>query len=133
MVHQTTLQLDLEKLDTYAPPMVSLWPEEHDNQYANSTGALNIDETVPRYVEDGVYTTFYLEIFNTGLIQINSELMSSKTRMQICDFGITIQASVSRKTKVMERSTPQVWIATQRKQFGSKSNPQLPEMTLTRV
>ena len=66
MVHQTTLQLDLEKLDTYAPPMVSLWPEEHDNQYANSTGALNIDETVPRYVEDGVYTTFYLEIFNTG-------------------------------------------------------------------
>ena len=66
MVHQTTLQLDLEKLDTYAPPMVSLWPEEHDNQYANSTGALEIDENVPRYVEDGVYTTFYLEIFNTG-------------------------------------------------------------------
>ena len=66
MVHQTTLQLDLEKLDTYAPPMVSLWPEEHDNQYANSTGALNIDDSIPRYVEDGVYTTFYLEIFNTG-------------------------------------------------------------------
>ena len=66
MVHQTTLQLDIEKLDTYAPPMASLWPEEHDNQYANSTGALEIDENVPRYVEDGVYTTFYLEIFNTG-------------------------------------------------------------------
>jgi hypothetical protein len=66
LVHQTTLQLDLEKLDTYAPPMASLWPEEHDNQYANSTGALNIDETIPRYVEDGTFTTFYLEIFNTG-------------------------------------------------------------------
>ena len=66
LVHQTTLQLDLEKLDTYAPPMASLWPEEHDNQYANSTGALNIDENIPRYVEDGVFTTFYLEIFNTG-------------------------------------------------------------------
>ena len=66
LVHQTTLQLDLEKLDTYAPPMASLWPEEHDNQYANSTGALDIDENIHRYVEDGVYTTFYLEIFNTG-------------------------------------------------------------------
>ena len=66
LVHQTTLQLDLEKLDTYAPPMVSLWPEAHDNQYANSTGALNIDENIHRYVEDGVFTTFYLEIFNTG-------------------------------------------------------------------
>ena len=66
LVHQTTLQLDLEKLDTYAPPMVSLWPEEHDNQYANSTGALDIDENIHRYVEDGVFTTFYLEIFNTG-------------------------------------------------------------------
>jgi len=66
LVHQTTLQLDLEKLDTYAPPMVSLWPEVHDNQYANSTGALNIDENIHRYVEDGVFTTFYLEIFNTG-------------------------------------------------------------------
>jgi len=66
LVHQTTLQLDLEKLDTYAPPMASLWPEEHDNQYANSTGALGIDENIHRYVEDGVFTTFYLEIFNTG-------------------------------------------------------------------
>jgi hypothetical protein len=66
LVHQTTLQLDLEKLDTYSPPMVSLWPEEHDNQYANSTGALNIDQNIHRYVEDGVFTTFYLEIFNTG-------------------------------------------------------------------
>ena len=63
LVHQTTLQLDLEKLDTYSPPMVSLWPEAHDNQFANSTGALNIDENIPRYVEDGVFTTFYLEIF----------------------------------------------------------------------
>ena len=42
LVHQTTLQLDLEKLDTYSPPMVSLWPEAHDNQFANSTGALNM-------------------------------------------------------------------------------------------
>jgi hypothetical protein len=66
LVHQTTLQLDLEKLDTYAPPMVSVWPEAHDNQYANSTGALQIDESIPRYVEDGVFTTFYMEIFNTG-------------------------------------------------------------------
>ncbi len=66
LVHQTILQLDLEKLDTYAPPMASLWPEAHDVQYANSTGALDIDEGIHRYVEDGVYTTFYLEIFNTG-------------------------------------------------------------------
>ena len=66
LVHQTTLQLDLEKLDTYAPPMVSIWPEAHDNQYANSTGALDIDEDIPRYVEDSTFTTFYMEIFNTG-------------------------------------------------------------------
>jgi len=66
LVHQTTLQLDLEKLDTYAPPMVSVWPEAHDNQYANSTGALQIEESIPRYVEDGAFTTFYMEIFNTG-------------------------------------------------------------------
>lgn len=65
LVHQANLQLDIEKLDTFAPPMVSIWNEEHTEYFANSS-LDNIDESIPRYVENGVFTTFYLEIFNTG-------------------------------------------------------------------
>ena len=66
VVHQTTLQLDLEKLDTYAPPMASIWNEPHSEEYANSSRAEDFDTSIPRYVENGEFTTFWLEIFNTG-------------------------------------------------------------------
>ncbi len=66
VVDQDILQLDLEKIDVYQPPEVSIWNEEHDVQIANSTRPDDFDQTVPRYVEYDEFTPFLLEIFNTG-------------------------------------------------------------------
>ena len=66
VVDQDILQLDLEKIDVYQPPEVSIWNEEHDVQIANSTRPDDFDQTVPRYVEYEELTPFLLEIFNTG-------------------------------------------------------------------
>ena len=66
VVDQDILQLDLEKIDVYQPPEVSVWNEEHDVQLANSTRPDDFDQTVPRYVEYEEFTPFLLEIFNTG-------------------------------------------------------------------
>lgn len=66
VVHQDLLSLDLEKLEVYQPPDVSVWNEDHDVPIANSTRPGDIDPTIPRYVEDNQFTTFLLEIFNTG-------------------------------------------------------------------
>ena len=66
VVDQDILQLDLEKIDVYQPPEVSVWNEEHDVQIANSTRPDDFDQTVPRYVEYEEFTPFLLEIFNTG-------------------------------------------------------------------
>ena len=66
VVDQDILQLDLEKIDVYQPPEVSIWNEEHDVQIANSTRPDDFDQTVPRYVEYEEFTPFLLEIFNTG-------------------------------------------------------------------
>ena len=63
---QDILQLDLEKIDVYQPPEVSIWNEEHDVQMANSTRPDDFDQTVPRYAEYEEFTPFLLEIFNTG-------------------------------------------------------------------
>ena len=69
-VHYTTMQVTLEKLDVFAPPMVSLWDSEHEDQIDNSTlqgGQFELDVTVPQFVDDlGPPTPFYIEIFNTG-------------------------------------------------------------------
>ena len=66
VVDQDILQLDLEKIDVYQPPEVSIWNEEHDVQMANSTRPDDFDQTVPRYAEYEEFTPFLLEIFNTG-------------------------------------------------------------------
>ncbi len=66
VVHQDLLSLDLEKLEVFQPPDVSVWNEDHDVPIANSTRPGDIDATIPRYVEDNQFTTFLLEIFNTG-------------------------------------------------------------------
>ena len=66
VVDQDILQLDLEKIDVYQPPEVSVWNEEHDVQIANSTRPDDFDQTVPRDVEYEEFTPFLLEIFNTG-------------------------------------------------------------------
>ena len=66
VVHQDILQLDIEKMDVFQPPEVSVWNEEHDVQMANSTRPDDFDQTAPRYVEYGEFTPFLLEIFNTG-------------------------------------------------------------------
>ncbi len=66
VVHQDTLDLDLEKIDVYQPPEISLWSEKHDVAIANSTRGDSIDPNVPRYVEYGEFNPFLLEIFNTG-------------------------------------------------------------------
>lgn len=66
-VHYTTMQVTLEKLDVFAPPMVALWDSEHENQIYNSTRPSEFDSTVPQFVDDlGPPTPFYIEIFNTG-------------------------------------------------------------------
>jgi len=66
VVHQDTLNLELEKIGVYQPPDISLWSEEHDITIANSTRGDAIDSTIPRYVEYGEFNPFLLEVFNTG-------------------------------------------------------------------
>ncbi len=115
LVHQTNLQLDLEKLDTFAPPMVSIWNEEHTEYFANSS-LNNIDETIPRYVEDDVFTTFYLEIFNTGFDtdQFRIDILQdSKSNVQFYDndTGVRIdedEGDGTYHTSNLDRHTTQV-------------------------
>lgn len=66
VVHQDVLTLDLQKLEVFQPPDVSIWNEDHDIPIANSTRPGDLDATIPRYVEDNQFNTFLLEIFNTG-------------------------------------------------------------------
>ncbi len=66
-VHYTMIQITLEKLDVFAPPMISLWDTEHENQIYNSSRPESFDVTVPQFVDDlGPPTPFYIELFNTG-------------------------------------------------------------------
>ncbi len=66
VVDQDVLTLDLEKLEVYQPPDVSIWDEDHEVPFANSSRPDDIDPNIPRYVEDNQFNTFLLEIFNTG-------------------------------------------------------------------
>ncbi len=88
VVHQDLLSLDLEKLEVYQPPDISVWNEDHDIPIANSSRPGDIDPTIPRYVEDNQFTTFLLEIFNTGFDTDNFRvdiLKRSKSIIQIYD------------------------------------------------
>ena len=88
VVHQDLLSLDLEKLEVYQPPDISVWNEDHDIPIANSSRPGDIDPTIPRYVEDNQFTTFLLEVFNTGFDTDNFRvdiLKRSKSIIQIYD------------------------------------------------
>lgn len=66
VVSQESLYLDLEKSDVYAPPMVSMWDNNQTEQYDNSSRSDSFDTTIPRFAEDGVFTTYIMEIWNNG-------------------------------------------------------------------
>ena len=86
VVHQDLLSLDLEKLEVYQPPDISVWNIDHDIPIANSSRPGDIDPTIPRYVEENQFTTFLLEIFNTGFDTDNFRvdiLKRSKSIIQI--------------------------------------------------
>jgi len=65
-VHQDTLVLNVEKIDVYQPPVVSVWSEDHKTPIANSSRGDALDSTIPRFAEYGEFNPFILEIFNTG-------------------------------------------------------------------
>ena len=66
VVHQDTLVLNVEKIDVYQPPVVSVWSEDHKIPIANSSRGEALDSTIPRFAEYGEFNPFILEIFNTG-------------------------------------------------------------------
>jgi len=66
VVHQDVLVLNIEKIDVYQPPVVSVWSEDHKIPIANSSRADAIDSTTPRFVDYDEFNPFILEIFNTG-------------------------------------------------------------------
>ena len=66
-VFYTMYQLSIEKLDVYAPPMLSLWDSDQEVQIYNSTRSEMFDASVPQFVDSmGPPTPFYIELFNTG-------------------------------------------------------------------
>ena len=66
VVHQDTLVLNVEKIDVYQPPVVSVWSDDHKIPIANSSRGDALDSTIPRFAEYGEFNPFILEIFNTG-------------------------------------------------------------------
>ena len=66
VVHQDTLVLNVEKIDVYQPPVVSIWSEDHKIPIANSSRGDALDSTIPRFAEYGEFNPFILEIFNSG-------------------------------------------------------------------
>ena len=66
IVATETLYFDLEKVDTYASPLTSIWNENRTQQYDNSSRPDSFDTSVPRFVENGEFTVFIMEIWNNG-------------------------------------------------------------------
>ena len=66
VVHQDTLQIDLEKMDVFQPPQVSIWSEDHEIAVANSSRPDDFDSSANSYVDYNQFTPFLMEIFNTG-------------------------------------------------------------------
>ena len=66
VVHQDVLTLNVEKIDVYQPPVVSIWSDDHKIPIANSSRGDAIDATIPRFAEHNEFNPFILEIFNTG-------------------------------------------------------------------
>lgn len=66
VVHQDTLQLDLKKMDVFQPPQVSIWSEDHEVAFANSSRPNDFETSANSYVDYDQFTPFLMEIFNTG-------------------------------------------------------------------
>jgi len=60
------LTLDVEKIDVYQPPVVSIWSDDHLTPIANSSRGDAIDSSIPRFVEHENFNPFIIEVFNTG-------------------------------------------------------------------
>ncbi len=60
------LVLEVERIDVYQPPVVSIWSEDHLTPIANSSRGDAIDTSIPRFVEHENFNPFVLEVFNTG-------------------------------------------------------------------
>ncbi|MBT3757283.1 MAG: hypothetical protein HN785_05900 [Euryarchaeota archaeon] len=88
VVHQDTLLIDIEKIDVFQPPDVSVWSEDHDIPISNSSHPDSVDYTIPRYVEYNQFNPFLLEIFNTGFDSDTFRidiLQRSKSIIQVYD------------------------------------------------
>ncbi|RCH73706.1 MAG: hypothetical protein DBX05_04125 [Candidatus Poseidoniales archaeon] len=88
IVATETLYLDLEKVDTYASPFTSIWNENRTQQFDNSSRHDSFDTSTPRFVEDGEFTVFIMEIWNNGFDEDEFRidiLERSKAIIQIVD------------------------------------------------
>ena len=82
-----TLELEIEKLQVYQPPLVSIWDDEKEDLIANSS-IPQIDPNVPRYVENGEFNPFLMEVFNSGFTSDSFRidvLERSKAIIQVYD------------------------------------------------
>ena len=82
-----TLELEIEKLQVYQPPLVSVWDNEKEDLIANSS-IPQIDPNVPRYVENGEFNPFLMEVFNSGFTSDSFRidvLERSKAIIQVYD------------------------------------------------
>ena len=82
-----TLELEIEKLQVYQPPLVSVWDYEKEDLIANSS-IPQIDPNVPRYVENGEFNPFLMEVFNSGFTSDSFRidvLERSKAIIQVYD------------------------------------------------
>ena len=82
-----TLELEIEKLQVYQPPLVSVWDDEKEDLIANSS-IPQIDPNVPRYVENGEFNPFLMEVFNSGFTSDSFRidvLERSKAIIQVYD------------------------------------------------
>ena len=85
VVHQDTLVLNVEKIDVYQPPVVSIWSEDHKIPIANSSREC-LDSSIPRFAEYGEFNPFILEIFNSGFNAIwDKHSKRSKSIFQLHD------------------------------------------------
>ncbi len=118
VVHQDVLVLNIEKIDVYQPPVVSIWSDDHKIPIANSSRADAIDPTIPRFVDNDEFNPFILEIFNTGFDADSFRidvLKRSKSLFQLHDntTGQRIledEGDATFHTSLLERHATQVFI-----------------------
>ncbi len=116
VVHQDILVLNVEKIEVYQPPVISIWSDDHKIPIANSTREM--DQSIPRFVEYDEFNPFILEIFNTGFDADSFRidiLKRSKSIFQLHD-NLTGQRILEDEgdgtfhTSLLERHATQVFI-----------------------